>query len=258
MAARFWLGTTSTAWGTSANWSATSGGGGGAGVPTVSDDVTFDGSGNNPCELNSAPRTCLSFTVAAGFTNTITHTQQLTVAGNITLHTGYTIAGAGLLVISASSTILTGGKVWPNSVTLSNTTGLTYTINTNAFEISGTLTIGTGANTTFAGTHGFTVGTLTNISTQVATITLKEAVTYRINSAFTCNTSRVGSIVLFTSAHASTKALINFPNNGTVTCNVLASFTRIEVTGRSINTFAGTVTDCINVNQFYDYKGTAI
>ena len=258
MAARYWIGTGTGNWGSTGNWSATSGGATGASVPGASDDVTFDGNGNNPCTIDTSSRSCLSLTVAAGFTNTITHTQQLTVGGNITLHSGYTIAGSGLLVISASSTIVTGGKVWPNSVTLSDTTGLTYTINTNAFEITGTLNLGVGASTTFAGTAGFIVGTLSSIDTDASTITLKESITYTINALFSCYLSRVGSVVLFTSAHASTKANILMPNNGTNICNVLADFTRIDASGgRSINTFGGTITDCLNVNQYYDYKGTA-
>jgi len=198
---------------------------------------------------------------------------NVTFAGNVTLaatiHKGGTstikynsgtidtTTNSSTLIISNGSSITfdTSGMTWNNITT---GTGInTYTIN-SLLTVNGTLTIAISGTHTFDGTNGFTVNTLSSLATSALTVSLKESITYTVNSAFTCNTSSVGSIVLFTSAHASTKALINFPNNGTVTCNVLASFTRIEVTGRSVNTFAGTVTDCINVNQFYDYKGTAI
>jgi hypothetical protein len=41
MASRYWVGGTGT-WDQTAHWSATSGGAGGASVPTLSDDVIFN------------------------------------------------------------------------------------------------------------------------------------------------------------------------------------------------------------------------
>ena len=46
--AKYWLGTTSTAWSATANWSLTSGGTSGAAIPVNTDTVIFDGGGNNP------------------------------------------------------------------------------------------------------------------------------------------------------------------------------------------------------------------
>lgn len=53
MAARYWVGT-DTSWNTSANWSTTSGGAGGAGVPTSSDDVYFDSASSQNCTCDVA------------------------------------------------------------------------------------------------------------------------------------------------------------------------------------------------------------
>ncbi len=159
------------------------------------------------------------------------------------------------LVLSAC-TLNTAGMTWRN-VTLGNLGG-TYTIN-SLLTASLTLTLGTGVSTIFAGTAGFTVATLSHPSTAGGnTVTLKEAITYTITAAFNCNTTRVGSTVLFTSAHGTTRANILMPNNGSNLCNVLANFTRIDANGgRTITTFAGTITDCLNVRQFYDYYGVA-
>jgi hypothetical protein len=505
MAARFWIGTGDGNWGSTNNWSDTSGGATGFSVPTSADDVIFDGNGNNPCTVNSTTRNCLSFTIQGTYTNTITHSVALRVGGNITLHTGYTISGAAALEVTANSTITSNGKTWPNSfvvrlasvVTLSGnftvggtftsiinqsctvnlttsetlycngvfvgesilgtvtleltggtwsggtraittnlrlngnitisggvfystntityvsgvitTTGSTIQVNssstwdvsgitwnnltwsgvnttvtlTSDLNISGTLTLGGGTNcianratsevincsgivqtgnvsfsgtaelyllngstwtstgssgniakntfingditisgnayfgspsnpvltylsgtivvtgstlilttsiidtdgmtwnnittptlnqtitinstltiagvlncstsTIFAGTSGFNTNTFLNQAINVVTITLQNSVTYTINNLFDAHTSRIGSIVLFTSDHASLRANILMPNNGNNSCNILANFRRIDASGgRTIPTFNGTITDCLNIVEFHD------
>lgn len=162
-----------------------------------------------------------------------------------------TVSGS-TLTVSAATTFNTSGMTW-NNIDF-NFGGVTQTINStlsaNAITITG--------NLTFAGTSGFTTATLTNNDTGAGTISLKESVTYTITSSFSCNKSRLGSIVLFTSSHGTTKANILMPNNGNNSCNILASFVRIDATGgRSINTYGGTITDCINVRSFTDFQPTA-
>jgi hypothetical protein len=252
MALRYWRGTGDGNWGTTTNWSDTSGGATGFSIPTASDDVIFDGSGNLNCVINTSARVCLSFTITSAYTATINHAQQLTVSGNITLGANYTITGSGLLVIGASSIITTNGRVWPNSVTLSNTTGQTYTL-ADTFNITGTLTIGTGAVTTFAGSAGFTCGTLLNQSTSSTTVNLKDGVIYTITTLLNCFTTRVGSPLEFISSDLSSKAFIIL--NSGATCQCLANFTRINATGgRLIRTFNGIATDSPGVISFYDLR----
>jgi hypothetical protein len=388
MAARYWRGTGNGNWGSTGNWSDTSGGATGFSVPGAADDVTFDGNGNNNCNIDTSARSCLTLTITAGYTANITFTQALqvvrnttgtaanlganfttsgggylsfsnnnpnvvtiisngvalpglvfagtgkktlngsitcsylqgsgtcliakttsetiTVNGNITIgasttfssqcdiyQTAGTWSGTGnlssnlflqgnvtvsgtvsflggrikyvsgtitttgsTLGLSSSPFLDTNGVTWSN-VTLSNTTAQTYTIE-SLFSISGTLTIGTGATTIFAGTAGFNVATLSCAATAVQTIAFKDGVTYTITQAFNCFSSRVGSIVLFTSSSGTVKANLVLPNNGNNLCNVLASFTRIDASGgRSITTFGGTVSDCVNVVQYYDWGVSA-
>ena len=88
--ARFWLGTTDTDNTKTANWSASSGGAGGASVPGSSDDVTFDGNGNNACTL-VANVAWNSLTTVVGYTAKLDFaTFDLTMSdgGNITLDQG--------------------------------------------------------------------------------------------------------------------------------------------------------------------------
>lgn len=393
--ARYWSGAataTNSNWNANVagvtNWGTASGVADNASAPTVADDVFFDGAGvlGNTSSIITATISCKSLTISAGYTQTMTHNAVLTVAGSITLHTGYTIAGSSAITVSATGTITSNGKTWPNSfnaqasptitlvgdfivlgtltaisingtVVINKTTtekitvGGLNTSNTNAsingtalivinngtwqsssavvngifssvtidctvnnvtvsglvFYSTGTLSYisGAGSVTTtgstlqftgastldtngitwnnitlnagtftinsllsftgtftillsggfaiFAGTAGFSGTTFICSSAAGGTISLKESITYTITSSFTCNQSRVGNTVLVTSSHASTKANLLMPNNGNNTCNVNASFTRIDASGgRSINTFNGVCTDVINIREFHD------
>lgn len=64
MAARFWVGGTGT-WNavSTTNWSATSGGAGGASAPTTADDVTFDGNSGTGTVTTAAGSTCRNTTL---------------------------------------------------------------------------------------------------------------------------------------------------------------------------------------------------
>jgi hypothetical protein len=194
-----------------------------------------------------------------GVSNNLDLNGNITISGNVYYRTGTLDYLSGTITTTSSTLHLTNGCIldtfgvlW-NNVTLTDTTAQTYTIN-SLLNISNTLTLGTGASTIFAGTSGFTTGTLLCNVTAAASITLREGVTYTINNAFTAYLSRIGAILLFTSSSGSIKANLVMPNNGNNICNVLASFTRIDASGgRSICTFNGTITDCINVISYTDY-----
>jgi len=141
-ASRYWVGGgSSSAWNatTNTNWGSTSGGANNASVPTSADDVTFDGAGanGNTPSLISSSFTILSLNITLGYTSTMTHNTDLSIAGNITLTTNYTIAGSSSLILTASSTINTNGKTWPNSFSITGNV-ITITLTSN-LSISGTL-----------------------------------------------------------------------------------------------------------------------
>lgn len=181
---------------------------------------------------------------------------NMTIAGNVTIsgsvayNTGTLTYSSGTitttgstLFISASTTLNTAGISW-NNITLNNTA--TLTINslltvTATFFLSGSFAF------TFAGSAGFTVGTLSYTTLSVNSCTLANGVTYTVTTALTCFSTRIGSIALFTSDHATNKAILTL-QSASAQCNVLASFTRIDASqGRPVITFDGTVTDCLNV-----------
>lgn len=85
MANRFWVGGTATWDGTAGTkWATTSGGAGGASVPTSADDVFFDGSSGTGTVTLATGQACLTLDFT-GFTGTFAHNSNvaLTVAGNL-------------------------------------------------------------------------------------------------------------------------------------------------------------------------------
>lgn len=182
-ASRFWVGGTGT-WdaATTTNWSATSGGAGGASVPASTDDVYFDGlSGGGTVTVNTT--VIVNSIDMSAFTGTLdfsVHNNNVTLAKNST--TGYafncsgtsvrglnmgngtwTITGRGNNIVSFATTNLTFNA---NNSTLVATPASAPT-NYSGFNLGGltfrNITLNSGGFNAFARTFltGGTIGTLT-------------------------------------------------------------------------------------------------
>jgi len=277
MANRYWVGGgSSTNWAATSNtnWATTSGGANNASVPTSADAVIFDGVGAsaNGTSVIGAIITVLSVTITSGFTGTINHSQALTIAGNLTLGANYTITGAGNISISANAVLTSNGKTWPNALSFTGGTTKTFadswnilgsfnvatpsTVTINSVLTSATISTTSTTAATFTGTAGWICTAFGANQTAAATITLQDGIEYIINGSLASSASRVGTPVLFTSSHATNKAKLTLDQDAT--CITNAFFTRIDASlGRSINTWTGTVTDCVNINRFTDLKTVA-
>lgn len=127
MADRYWVGGTGSWDATTTNWSATSGGAGGASVPTSADDVYFNSASNATAyvvTLAAAP-ICRSVSVAGP------------ASGNVT------IAGSAAWQIFGSLTIAASGVTWTNTSAIAfsaTTTG--FTITTNGVSLPNVITLG--------------------------------------------------------------------------------------------------------------------
>lgn len=196
---------------------------------------TWSGAGAVLNDLDIAGNVTVSGSVAFN-TKTLTY-----VSGTVTT-TGST------LTIAASPTIDTDGITWNNVTTVGS---ITITLN-SLLTIGGILTQSTtNASLTFSGSSGFTIGTVTVPNAFAITWTFVNGVTYTITNAFNAFTSRIGATVLFTSDHASNRAILTLQVGATN--NVLGNFTRIDASaGRTIYTFNGVVTDSLNVVSFGD------
>ena len=139
---RYWVGGTST-WNTSANWSLTSGGGGGAGVPGVNDTAYFD-TGGVTCTMDangSVKRMEMSAGTLVQSTFTLIFgTSGALLSGGIFTGGSATITSAGLVTNSGCAFTSTSGLFTTNSsFTLSG--GGSFTHNNGKLRFTSTSTI---------------------------------------------------------------------------------------------------------------------
>lgn len=236
MASRFWVGSTAD-WDATAGtkWATTSGGAGGAAVPTSSDAVFFDansGTGTVTVNGTSRPNAGVNFT---GFTGTFTGTVGLSMSGNLTLVAGMTYSLTGTLTIvnaasvainSAGHTIGTisgagGFLTLASDLNTSQTIDFTGvgspTFNSNGYAI-----------TAPALTLADTTGTLGGVNTISGTITLSGGANMTINQ-LTAGAISVSSSTLVIGGGSSISGNItisgtasNVSTTGTVSCSALS------------------------------------
>lgn len=200
-----------------------------------------------------------SIATSANIKNSLTFDGNVTLGAALTYNTGTMTYTSGTITTTGNTITCAASTTWnTNGITFVNInfsgTGTTQTIN-SLLSCSGTLTLPSTGAITFAGTTGFTTATLDCGGTaNTVTVTLANTVTYTITASFTAFSSRVGSIILFTSDHATNKAILTL--NAGATCSVLANATRIDSSaGRTINTFHGTLTSTTNWFSYTDYGG---
>jgi hypothetical protein len=143
MADRYWVGGTANWDGTAGTkWATSSGGTGGASVPTTADDVFFTNLSTGTC-LIGAGNTGAKSINCTGFTGTIAGTAAITVAGSVTLVAAMTYTYTGTVTFTGTGTLITAGKTI-RSVTI-NGSGITMTLGDafNAPAASLTVTQGT-------------------------------------------------------------------------------------------------------------------
>jgi hypothetical protein len=161
MANRYWVGGTAD-WDATAGtkWATTSGGAGGAAVPTTADAVIFDAaSGANIVTLGSGYNPDIFLLQMTGFTGTLAFgSQNISVSGTGTIYTGATtFSVTGTPVINCTNATATARTIAPTAVTEANAISFNITAGT------GTVTINSSSNIKNLNFTGF-AGTLANAS----------------------------------------------------------------------------------------------
>jgi hypothetical protein len=166
------------------------------------------------------------------------------ISGTIT-HTGtfyVTVVGTPAAIIDISPVILVNGFFL---------NGVTTIIINSPLKFTGNLEIGQ-SNKIYSGTSGWETGTLTNNINNMGTQTLKNGNTYTINNSISINNSTAS----FVSDSATLRANLILTNGAN--CNTNISFTRIDASGgRPINSWNGTITNCVNIRTFTDLQTVA-
>ena len=228
-----WTGLTSTAWGTSTNWSPT-------GVPTGADNAVFNSTFSNQPSLGTTNRTIggIWMTNGVGQNVTISGSATLTINGNTIPQIGGT-PGLGILVDNTSSFTLTISAPLKlgNNQTWTNVSGNLLTISGPVDLNKQSLTIDGSGNTTITGAISSS-GSPSLVKNGSGTLTLTGANTYA--GTTTVN----GGILLVnnTSGSANGSSAITVNNGGTLAGTG-------TVNGTVIVNAGGTISPGIAVNS---------
>lgn len=128
MASRYWVGGTANWDGTAGTkWATTSGGAGGASVPTSADDVFLDANSGAVTVTIATGQTGAKSLNCTGFTGTLTGTSAISIAGSVTLSASMTFTYADDLTITGTGTVTTNG-ITLNCYLVINAPGGTVTL----------------------------------------------------------------------------------------------------------------------------------
>lgn len=244
MADRYWVGGTAS-WDATAGtkWATTSGGAGGATVPTAADDVYFNAaSGAVSCTV-SATANCrnLNFT---GFTGSFQMSNTLNVYGSCTLSPtmtfGVTANTLQLLAETGSWTFTSAGKTVGPVRFGGLVTGATFTLQ-DALVSSSTITVAIGTfntnnfNVTATGLSSSNSNTRTiNLGSSTVTLTTSNPIAFGTSTNLTFN---AGTSTIVCTASGSVI-------NGGGTSNTGVTFNNVSLTNTTASTYliAGTNT----------------
>lgn len=185
MANRYWVGTGTWDGTTTTNWSTTSGGTGGASVPTTADAVFFDANSVS-CTVSGA-RNCGGVD-CTGFTGTLSIplSQTINSYGTVLFVSGATITSNGTIGIRATGSVTTAGKTL-NILTINASTG-TVTLQDNVTCTTITHTNGTlnlNGKTVSATNYSLGIGTQ-NLTFNGGTVSLTSSLDMNsLNTNFT-------------------------------------------------------------------------
>ena len=260
MANRYWVLGTGTWDATSTtNWSASSGGAGGASVPTASDNVFFDANSNVlatafTVTMANSPRVCNDFT-ASGLDGTMTlagTSIALTVSGSLTFQaTNFTRSYTGNTTFNATSTgktVTTNGVAFGNAVIFNGvgggwTLGSAFSSGANVIQIvNGTFDTSSSGNyaVTATGIDSNTTSARTiNLNASTVSLSGSSAITFTTSTNLTFNAGT--STINLSSASATFAGGSQTFYNVAFTSTALASpsitgantFNNLTITGRT-------------------------
>lgn len=235
MANRYWVGGTGT-WdaANTANWSATSGGAGGASAPTTADNVFFNSASNATAYtvITVTGASCADMTMAGPASGNVawTHSGTLNVAGSMTIAaTGVTRSGTGSTTFSAT----TSGK----TVTTNGLLLFTTTFN----GVGGVWTLGSAYGISSTGQISISNGTLDTSTSNYSLSTGNLVVAAGGTVNFNASTITIGSnTVSFTGTVNAGTSTLSFGNP------IAATLTAIGKTLYNVSVGAGTPSLIIN------------
>lgn len=278
MANRYWVGG-SGSWSATntANWSASSGGSGGASVPTSSDNVFFNSLSNATAYTVTitAAATCLDFNMSAPLSGNITWagTLGLSIYGNMSVaSTGVTRSFSGAINFTGTSTGLTinCGQNLASAINLSGTGSRTLA---RAFLTTGIITQTAGTfDTSSTGNYALTYANFLSTGSttratylRASTVTMTGQATFTVsgsNYIFDCGTSNfilssnnninINANITFYNIRFTNTSLFNLAFQSSFTCNDLTFSARAAAGVGTVSLTAGVI---ITINGTFSVIG---
>ena len=240
---RYWVGGAGN-WTTSdtTHWSASSGGAGGATVPTAPVDVFFDQAGTYTVTV-TGPLTCRDFTVSAGVvTFSASGSQAIAISGSLSLASG--TVGTWSTSFDPTFNATTSQTISTNGESISGPTfdgvGGTWTLG-SAFVTGETFTLTNGTFSTSASNYPVTCSSFSSNNSNIRTLNLNASIFTITSGGWTCTTATnltvSGSGATVTTTSASSKTFAGGgANYGAFTLNQ-GGAGQLTISGS--NTFAG-------------------
>jgi hypothetical protein len=188
MADRYWVGGTASWDGTAGTkWSTTSGGAGGASVPTSADDVFFSALSTGTCTIATGNTGAKSID-CTGFTGTLAGAANISIAGSLTLVAGMTYSYSGFISFTATATLTTAGKTL--GAVGFDAVGGTLTLGSAFFNSGSNFTVTNGTFTT--NNYSFTSSNLSVSVFNAPTVNLGSS-TISVSGTFDCGNGTINA-----------------------------------------------------------------
>ena len=242
---------------------------------TVNGTTTFNAT--VACTVNSNQITCAGGLISATTTVAISGSVTLIISGgvlngannsggwsiNVTINSSGTVTpntawtqSGGTFTYTAGTFVPSGHTLYIGGNVILDTNGITWnaisSTLTSTFTLSSLLTcngnflLGANVTHTFAGTAGFTVGSITSSNINHITI-LVSGVTYTINNSFTF-TATAGNHNIFKSSTGGVNAILTLKQGATQDLSFIDGTDIDSSNGQTIWSYKGTLTRTTNWN----------
>ncbi len=246
-ASRYWIATAGSTWNSTANWSTTSGGAGGASVPGFSDIVYFDANGTGTCTLD-VNASVDAVIMSAGTLNTSTFTFTVSGTSNSTFSGGtvngnntFNIHPTGTARVTFSGTTfnpavdVVSPRIFLNGSTFNGTSSFEKTGGSDDAGLGGNTFVGncTIKNT---GSRYFMLGNGGNDSFS-ANLDIINSGSYIIYLAYNNSTTTVGGNLTVSNSGSATNIGISY--NGASSVNITGNCTVTNSSSATSNIYLG-------------------
>lgn len=271
-AKRYWIATTTANWNSTANWSLTNGGAGGATVPGSTDTAYFTSTRVGSCSLN-ATVSVRRLEMQTGYTGTLTQAASVGITvgtGGVLFAAGTFTGGSSSIVFNSSCTFsgtsftsTSGSLFMTQSITLS---GGTFSHNNGTVEIRGTSATITGNFSFYNLRLNPTGGAGTFTISSGTTLTANATLTFAASSTNTLqlNTGTInakGDVVLSGSSTGNGgNALISINGTGSQTLQGGSSANVSAMPNVAVNKSSGTLslTNTVCITGYFSYQNGVI